>query len=325
VKKIIAIDGGGSYTRAALVDERGNVLGQGSAGPSNPNYVKHKDIKLQISQAVRTAFDGAELKPSPVSAAFLGIAGAGTADGRKTLLDAVAPMDLAPADHVEIDHDLAIGLAGGLAGEPGIILVSGTGSACFGINHRGDRVRVGGWGHILDDEGSGYAMSIQGMRACVHAHDGRGPATTLGSKVFEYFDLCELQDLVRLLYRTDTPRTKIAGFAPSVVEAAERGDQPAQQILRGCARDLAALAAVAARRVEFCAPLKITLAGGLARSGEPFEPMVKQEITRQIANCRIPNPVLPPIGGAAIRALARIGVCMSNNLAKNLQSFQPVR
>ena len=321
VKTILAIDGGGSRTRTALIGETGNICGDGAGGTSNPYYAGLDGLREQIGNSVQAAFASAGTPREPVSAVCMGLAGAGIAEPNEEILRAIAPLHLAPRSRIEICNDLIIALAGGLAGNPGIIIIAGTGSACLGVNDKGRHVNVGGWGHLVDDDGSGYSMAIRAMRACVKAEDGRGAATSLSAKLIEFFALSNPRDLIELLYRPGLSRDRIASFAPIVIQSAENGDNVATGIVGQCAHDLAALAKVANDRLSFKSPVAITIAGGLADSGPPFSPLLLGEIRKQIPGCAPTEPVLPPIGGAALRALGMIGVDPRPAIIKNLQQL----
>ena len=82
-------------------------------------------------------------------------------------------------DQVVIVNDATAALVGGTGHPFGVVCVAGTGSIAFGVNRAGERARAGGWGHLLGDEGSGYAIGLEALRAVCRASDGRGPQTAL--------------------------------------------------------------------------------------------------------------------------------------------------
>ncbi len=131
----------------------------------------------------RGAFGESGLRRGPVVAAALGIAGVATDGERGTVRAALDPLSLAPAGSVRIEHDLRIAQAGAFVGGPGIVLIAGTGSCCYGRAADGREWRAGGWGGRLDDGGSATALGLAAVRAAIRAGDGRGPATVLGERV----------------------------------------------------------------------------------------------------------------------------------------------
>src|SRR6185436_17233044 len=133
-------------------------------------------------------------------------------------------MHLAPAEQIGIDHDCRIALAGGLSGRPGIVLIAGTGSSCFGMNAAGEAWRSGGWGHLLADEGSGYWLGVKGLEAAVRAYDGRGAPTALLDQLQRHLGLPDMNDIMHRLYVTGMSRAELAALAPIVIAAAADGD-----------------------------------------------------------------------------------------------------
>ncbi len=129
---VIGVDGGGTRTRAALVTESGQILGLGTAGPSNYDDVGVAVAQSNIGLAVQRAWQQAGLSSRQGDAAFLGMAGVVSSADRATIYRMAAELALAPTPRIHVDHDIRIALAGGLAGQPGIALIVGTGSSCYG-------------------------------------------------------------------------------------------------------------------------------------------------------------------------------------------------
>src|SRR5581483_5378036 len=123
----------------------------------------------------------------------------------------------------------------------GVALVAGTGSMAFARAPDGRTARAGGWGYLLGDEGSGYALALAALRAVVRDADGRGPATRLTSRLLAHFGAVLAQDLVRLVYGGGVDRAALAAVAPYVLEAAAAGDEVAAEIMAGQAEELADL------------------------------------------------------------------------------------
>ena len=185
---VLGIDGGGTKTQAAIVDETGHVRGVGLGGPSNYDDIGANRARANIAQAVTAACAPAGCEPAPFAAAFLGLAGIVSPADRAVVQGIAADLRLAPLDRVGVDHDCRIALAGGLSGRPGIVLIAGTGSSCYGRNAAGGDWRAGGWGSQIGDEGSGYWLGLHALQSAVRAYDGRGPATRLEADVRRVLD-----------------------------------------------------------------------------------------------------------------------------------------
>ncbi len=267
---LLGIDGGGSRTVALLatVDDYKTVLGRGEAGPSNLQAVRPERALAALEEAVTAAFAGANLARVPVTVACLGLAGAGRSEDQKVIKDWACAVNLAGTVHVTTDA--AILLAAGTPEGWGLALVAGTGSIAYGRSADGRSARAGGWGYLMGDEGSAYALVLAGLQAVARAADGRGSSTVLTGRFLDNLDLSQPQELVPAIYRSGRDRAALASWAPLVLEAADAGDVVALQITQDGARELAQTSAAVARTLGFdrsAAPL--ALSGGvlLASSG----------------------------------------------------------
>ncbi len=302
----LGIDGGGTRTRAAIVDDERRILGTGEGGPSNIDDVGEAAARDNIADAVDAARDRAGLPRGPLAAAFLGMAGVTSEHDRAVIRRIALTLSLAPADRIDVDHDCRIALAGGLSGRPGIVLITGTGSSCYGRTADGAHWLAGGRGHLVSDEGSGYWYGLQAIRAAVRHFDGRGPLTTLHDQVIDALAIPDIDGLMHRLYVIGVSRAEIASLAPLVIKAAEAGDAVAQALFRQGGRDLAECVAAVARRLDFSGVFELALTGGLSQTETARQPLI-DALADVLPACR---PVLaeqPPVVGAALLALAHSG------------------
>ena len=208
---VLGIDGGASHTRAAILDESGAQVGAGESRGSNPLVHGFAAAIDRIVEAARQAAQAADLGITYFDAACYGLAGIGRPKDRQRIFDALSASGLAAT--FELDHDAAVALHGATAGEPGVIVMAGTGAMSFGRDAAGRRARADGWGRLLGDEGSGYDLAIAAFRATARAEEGRGPRTAIVDRVFGRSGTQTLDELASWLY--DTPRTQgeLAAFA----------------------------------------------------------------------------------------------------------------
>lgn len=300
---VVGIDGGGTSTRAALVGGDGATLGVGRAGPSNYDDVGVTVAQANIAEAVMAAWQAAGRAPEPLAAAFLGMAGVVSDADRATIRGMALALDLASAARIGVDHDIRIALAGGLGGREGIALIVGTGSSCYGRRDDGRDWRAGGWGHLLDDVGSGYYLGLHGLMAVVRAVDGRGPTTVLVEPMLRAVQLADPQGIMRRVYHEGMTRAEMAALAPLVLDAAVRGDGVARRIMDEGVDELALMVATVARTLEFPPNVAVTAVGGLAESGPAFQEPLVAAIRRRLPGASIQEPQHPPVYGAALLAL----------------------
>jgi N-acetylglucosamine kinase-like BadF-type ATPase len=155
---------------------------------------------------------------------------------------------------IGVDHDIRIALAGGLAGRPGIALIAGTGSSCYGRNATGDTWQAGGWGSILDDGGGGYWLGVRAIGAAIRASDGRGPATALHSVVLHQLGVANLREIVSLLHQGTLARHEVARLSEGVMQCSENGDMAAREILERGAHELALMVRAVSQRCGAAGP-----------------------------------------------------------------------
>ncbi len=231
----LGVDGGQSSTTAIIGDETGRVLGIGRGGPCNHVQASEGRAKFlsAMNESLGAACRAAGLEKLPaLTAACMGFSG-GPKDKEALLREVVA------AEHVVVTHDGLIALSGATGGEPGVIIISGTGSFAFGRNGEGRTARAGGWGFAFGDEGGGFHMTRQALRAALRMEEGWGPPTALHARLLEATGAVDANDLLHRFYTTDWPRPKIAALSRLVDEAAVEGDPQAGDILVQSAQALA--------------------------------------------------------------------------------------
>lgn len=253
----LGVDGGGSKTLAVVVDETGTERGRGEAGSSNYRAVGLDTAATNLRAAAESAALAAGA-PLPLDAAWFGLAGLDTPGDSAILEPSIRHL----ARTARLSNDAELVLCG-LGARRGVALVAGTGAIALGRDGAGRVVRSSGWGHVLGDEGSGYDLGRQALRAALRAADGRGRRTALLPAVLATWQLNSHDALLEVVYRGGAKAT-IAGLAPLVVRCAREGDAVAGAILRHGAQELALAVRAVARGVGAGdSPLALAVGGGL--------------------------------------------------------------
>jgi N-acetylglucosamine kinase-like BadF-type ATPase len=267
---LLAVDGGGTKTEAVIADLEGNILGRGLGPGSNPYSVGFARFGDSVSAAVEDALRGV-LGPTTTgpawraarfAAACFGMAGVDSPEDEAQVSCWVREQAVAPSFLVVNDAELI--LAAGTPDGTGVVLISGTGSICLGRSADGRTARVGGWGTLISDEGSGYDVGLRALRLAAKAFDGRAEAKALLEAALTHYSLPDIPALVHHLHEPATSPAEIAGFAPVVLDLASKGDGPAGEIREGAARELACHVRAVVRRLELRRPT-LAMAGGLLR------------------------------------------------------------
>ena len=320
MKTVIGIDGGGTQTRAVILTEEGQLLGLGQAGPSNPNTIGLEQSITSLNEAIASACESAEKKLNDVDAVFLGLSGLPRVNRDEFKNTIAEKLSLNSTHYFAIDHDLHIALNGGLAGDPGMVLVVGTGSACYGQREDGRRSQAGGWGYLVDDFGSAYWIGLQALAAVAQSADCRAGPTALTHAIKEALQLDEMNQLISRIYDPDFSRDEISSLAPHVFYAASSGDTAALAIINKGCKELARMATTVARKLEWNnEPLKIVITGGVARAKKQFMDPLKSAIKNSLPQATLIKPILPPILGAALLGFKMLDISAGDSLIKKLQ------
>jgi N-acetylglucosamine kinase-like BadF-type ATPase len=226
--------------------------------------------------------------------------------------------ELIDAEHTIVTHDAAVALAGATAGEPGVVVIGGTGSIAFGQNARGETARAGGWGYLFGDEGGAFDIVRQALRMILREHEGWGARTALMPALLEAAEAADANRLLHLFYTPEWPRHRVADLARVVNRIAEDGDPAAIGILQGAARELALLAG-SVRRQLFAEgePVRIAWTGGVFGSDillERFRALISLE---DGAVCEPPRH--GPAVGALLLAYRAAGIRPSGGLLETMR------
>jgi len=270
---LLAVDGGGTKTEALVADLQGNVLARGLGPGSNAHRVGFDGFCRAVTTAIDGALrhvlgtgshkDGPAWRTVPVAAACFGLAGVDGPEDEAQVSRWVKEQAIAPTFQVVNDSELV--LAAGTPDGWGVALVSGTGSNCLGRTPEGRTLRVGGWGPLLGDEGSGYPIALQALRLATQTADGRGDSPALLEAALRHWSLPEPSALIPHIYAETMTQAEIAGLAAVVLDLAARGDRDARAIIDEAGAELARHVDTVVRRLGLHRP-PLALAGGLLRA-----------------------------------------------------------
>ncbi|MEM3658261.1 MAG: BadF/BadG/BcrA/BcrD ATPase family protein [Candidatus Hadarchaeum sp.] len=317
---IVGVDGGATATKCIAVDEQGDLIGFGRGGPSN--HVHGKKGLYRLKRALSTVFHETFRGKAPQKAdsVCLGMTGVRKGTQGARVVETVVRVMLNAA-HIYVCDDLEIALFGATLGQSGVLVYSGTGSHTVAMDNSGKMISVGGWGYLIDDEGSGYDIGRQALKWAFRSQDGRGKPTVLVEKLQDHFRCSSLTEVRTKIYENDgLPRPEVAALARLVAEAAAEGDEVAREILAAAGRALAEMAIVAMRRLNKDFLLPVYPAGGVFQAGkwvlDPFVQVLKQTAP----NIEVRMPAFPPVVGAIIIAMRIAGIPPTQSFFENLST-----
>lgn len=263
---------------------------------ANPQQVGLDEAAERLAAFVREAVR--PYRPVDTLAVSAGVAGAGRVDEQNALADRLrsALADEATTVQVEVVSDALIALEAALGTESGLAVVAGTGSVVLARTTDGTQLRAGGWGYLLGDAGSGYAIGRAGLRAVAEAFEG-GSDTALQTHIRDSFGIDDRDELIHLVYQNALP---LQDVAPLVIDAAEAGDAVASRLLDKQASELATQAGWVLDRGKTITP-HAALLGGLVQN-EHYADILREALHERLSGWSI--EVLPhePVAGALRRA-----------------------
>jgi N-acetylglucosamine kinase-like BadF-type ATPase len=306
---ILGIDGGGTKTLAWLAEagfpER--TLGTGVAGPSNQRAVGPIVAMSNLEQAVDKAFESAGIGRQTVQSACLGLAGADRSSDR-SVVERWANETRLATRLIVVNDALPLLYVNPLSGQ-GVALICGTGSLAYGRHASGRTARAGGWGYLLGDEGSAYAIGRSVLTAVLRSFDGSEQPTQLKEEVLKSLGISTVPDIVPEVYGAEVPRAVIAELAPLAFSACAAGDPVAAEILNEASRQLASMVNAVCRRLELTdSPL--VLSGSVLLHQQTF----RSSILAELADNRFSHVVVAadPVQGSVRLAAEQLNTSWVN-------------
>lgn len=263
----IGIDGGGTHSTAVAYNGEGRELARLQGGAGLVRSTAPTAGAAALADLAERVLHSAGLAP-PATSLCCALAGAGRQEDRIAIAAALQREAIAGRIRIATDAEAAFHDAFGSG--PGILLIAGTGSIALGRNTCGSQLtRVGGWGTLLGDEGSGYAIGRAALRACVRMHDGRQGATPLLPATLANLGLAAAEELIH--WGDAATKREIAALAPLVIAAAEDGDDAARAIADEATSELVGhLTTMIRSLAPWREPPTLAFAGGLIAPSRPL-------------------------------------------------------
>lgn len=235
---VIGMDGGGTKTKVLIADRNQNILDELLGGATNYNGTDKEQIDKNI-QGIFQTLEEKGYKKNNCRGICIGTAGISNPLVTEYMKDNINRFGYTCPTSIVGDHETA--LVGALLQAEGMILIAGTGSICYGKDELGNTYRTGGFGYLIDDEGSGYAIGRDILSAVVRAHDKREEDTVLTGLVFEYLNIQSIEELIRYVYNPNHSKKDIAKLSVLIDRAYQLKDIAALSIMDKCVTGLVEL------------------------------------------------------------------------------------
>lgn len=291
MKFIAGIDGGGTKTKVVVASPEGEALLSQVFGPFNLNSIGAERFAALLDE-ICTWLN----QQGQCLALCIGSAGISNQEMTRLVAD---EMQRGGIKNWKLVGDQVIALNGALEGRPGIALIAGTGSICFGKNAAGQFARSGGWGHLIGDEGSGYALGRDALTAVARAWDGWGERTLLSELLASELGLDDQKKIISYTYGGD--KSRIAALSRLVEQAAARDDHVALGIICANAVLMTRLVGTVAKQLELEAP-EVAMLGGLLENETMLRAQFQAEMAKQYPQMACVLPHRDAAAGAVMLA-----------------------
>lgn len=290
---LIGIDCGGTKNDLTLFQEDGQVLNRTIGEGSNIAEFGVENACIRLTEQLNTLLKEHGGMNTPVQALFVGLSGGGNPKYSSAVTERLRAA-LPGAAVVRCASDLMTALYAGVGTGDGMAVIAGTGTSCL-VHHQNELTQIGGWGHLIDDAGSGFSLGRAAVNAALREMDGRG-AHTLITELVNHRLGEDVRKCIPILYQ-DGKRT-IASFSPLVFEAAEAGDAMALSFIEDAANELALLIRTGSRLID-AECWRVALVGGLWNA-----PMILQGVQSALGEHFELIPVrIPAVYGSALGAM----------------------
>lgn len=280
----VGVDAGGTSTKASASRD-GDAYGAAQGAAANASAIGFERASAAIAGVIEEALQG-----ESAQAICVGAAGA----GRKEVASAFEAelQKRFPGARVCVCDDARIALRAAVPDGDGIVLISGTGSIAYG--EFGDAAfRAGGYGYLVGDEGSGYAIGSAAVRLLLRSYDGRAIADAFTARVAAALEVTCANEVLERVYRSEHPVRALAALAPMVIEAANAGERAANKILQAAALELSDLVKSLLRAADAGrSEIPIVFAGGLLRDNSLLTYLLETRLINE-------HPFLHAVKGAA--------------------------
>ena len=299
---VVGLDGGGTKTAVAIADAAGRIVHEFVSGAINFNGHHEAEIEANVREMMRTIASHCSGGLDACEHICIGAAGISNPAVREKLEQLVRSCGYRGRTTILGDYETALY---GAHGRPyGMILIAGTGSICFGVNEEGRTHRTGGFGHLFDDEGSGYSIGRALLAAVFKASDGRAPATVITELVYAQLGIRTVEQLVRYAYDPRRSKKDIAALAPLLIDACAQGDAAASAVAENAARSLVELVGPVAETLDM-RDGDLALAGGVLLHNAFVRDAFKDALHRTHPNLRCVPAKHDAAYGAVLAALHR--------------------
>ncbi len=294
----LGIDGGGTKTKVAVINDHNQVIYIGNSGPSSIDTVTSEETLLAFEKALEPLYQAnPDITFKKMFAGIGGIVSDRDMEHVERLLKRIKGAE--KSAKVRARNDMENALYSGLCFDEGISLICGTGMVAFGLDTHGNKHKAGGWSYKEGDAGSAYDLGNQALKAMIRSYDGRYPMSPFTEEIASTVGLKKAMDIVEIYNTLD--RTSIARLAPIVTKYAGMNDPIALKIVETATDELKLAVQAVYNQLKLNDP-QLVIVGSLGNAEGIYSTLLHTKIKSIDPRIRITKPIIDPAEAAAMMA-----------------------
>lgn len=297
---IIGVDGGGTKTGIIAADVFGNTLAYAKGNSINYNNISMDEAVSNFYAAINSLKLGYDADIVAISIGNPAMDDISVDKNTEIFKERIS--ELYNRSRIFMKSDAFMALYGLTKGDPGVFMISGTGSMGIAIDEKEEIYIAGGWGRPTSDGGSAYDIAVKGLTAAFNFYDGVGEETMLAEAATKYYGTETLRDVIPVLNDSGYKKSHIAMFATVVSRCGELGDIVALDILTQAAKRLSDYVIALIKKIgkEDCL---VGIYGGVFQNNEYIREKFSTGIKEKYPEVQIKIPDMKPEEAAVIYAL----------------------
>jgi len=313
---IIAVDGGGTKTCAVIGTKNGEVLAVVEGAGANIKSTPPAEVQQQIKKLLTELLQKVGATKKEVSTIYLCMAGG---DRQVDFVRWRRWMELFFSSEyckVHVTNDAVAALTSGTFAHEGLVIIAGTGSIVYCVQKNNHINRVGGWGYLFGDEGSGYYIGQEALRVVSQHYDAFGQdGDVLTEAILKQLGLKDPTEMITMIYEHPQPRALIASTVQTVLQLAEQGNETAKVIIERATTCLVQLLLTMFQKEPQVKSFPIVTCGGLFKSSY-FVNCFQEKLQQATIDNLLIRPDVPPVIGAFVKGLISEGVLITESLQR---------
>ncbi len=313
---IVSIHGDEETTIGAAVDASGSILASSKTGASDPLTMGFQASSRMIYSVISELCLAVGSPPFSYRWASVSTTGLERHDDRELLYRHLRGT-FGLVTKLSLHTDLEATFSSAFPKDEGILLVADMRSfACSVV--KGQVMRAGGYGPLLDEEGSDYWIGREALRAIVHSYDGRSPPSQLSVSILNWLSKDNPTEIAEWAMKAKI--RDIASISPLVSGAAKSADPIAVDIMKRAGHELAKMVWAVWRKSGLRTPVEVRVSGESFRSSDILPKELAEELRNMGLETALRTVNANPLHGDTILALQSAGIVLTKGIVSKAET-----